>query len=259
MFKKISPVEKEFIKICKKEQILIDKKLNKKSSSLENFLSDKIPKGLQNTLNIAFEKAFNMIFSKGTDFIEKTYNKEKIDQNYKINKFTVDVKNNRKSLKQFNKSASGKLNLAISGVSGVGLGVLGIGIPDIAIFTSLLLKSIYEISLIYGYDYNDEQEKHFILLLIQGALLGGDEFKKANDKVDFYIKNGFMLEDVPIEQNISDTSKCLSGELLYMKFLQGVPIVGAVGGAYDFVYTKQVVDYAKIKYYKRFLYSRANL
>ncbi len=61
-----------------------------------------------------------------------------------------------------------------------------------------MLKSIYEISLSYGYDYNDEQEKHFILILIQVALLGGDEFKKINDKVDFYIKNGFMLEDVSI-------------------------------------------------------------
>ncbi len=47
------------------------------------------------------------------------------------NKFIANVKNNRKSLKQFNKSVSGKLNFAISGVSGVGLGVLGIGIPNI--------------------------------------------------------------------------------------------------------------------------------
>ena len=45
----------------------------------------------------------------------------------------------------------------------------------------------------------------------------------------------------------------MSGELLYMKFLQGIPIVGAVGGAYDFVYMKQINEYAKIKYHKRFL------
>ena len=38
-----------------------------------------------------------------------------------------------------------------------------------------------------------------------------------------------------------------------MKFLQGIPIVGAVGGAYDVIYMKKVNDYAKLKYNRRFL------
>jgi len=38
-----------------------------------------------------------------------------------------------------------------------------------------------------------------------------------------------------------------------MKFLQGIPLVGAVGGVYDVVYMKQITEYAKIKYQRRFL------
>lgn len=38
-----------------------------------------------------------------------------------------------------------------------------------------------------------------------------------------------------------------------MKFLQGVPVVGAVGSAYDVVYMKHISEYARIKYQKRFL------
>ena len=38
-----------------------------------------------------------------------------------------------------------------------------------------------------------------------------------------------------------------------MKFLQGIPVVGAMGGAYDVVYMKQISEYAGIKYQKRFL------
>ncbi|MDY3305164.1 MAG: EcsC family protein, partial [Clostridia bacterium] len=44
----------------------------------------------------------------------------------------------------------------------------------------------------------------------------------------------------------------LSKELLYMKFLQGIPIVGAVGGAYDAVYMKRVMEYTELKYRRRF-------
>lgn len=40
-----------------------------------------------------------------------------------------------------------------------------------------------------------------------------------------------------------------------MKFLQGIPIVGAVGGAYDVIYLKQIIEYANLKYERRFLES----
>ena len=55
-----------------------------------------------------------------------------------------------------------------------------------------------------------------------------------------------------LEQQIDQTAGCLSKELLYMKFLQGIPVIGAVGGAYDAVYTKRVVKYAEMKYRRRF-------
>ena len=45
-------------------------------------------------------------------------------------------------------------------------------------------------------------------------------------------------------------------ELLYMKFLQGIPVVGAVGGAYDAVYMKRITEYAELKYRHRYLAGR---
>ncbi|MDY4430828.1 EcsC family protein, partial [Evtepia sp.] len=45
----------------------------------------------------------------------------------------------------------------------------------------------------------------------------------------------------------------LSRELLYMKFLQGIPLVGAVGGVFNLVYMKQISGYANLKYQRRFL------
>ena len=54
-------------------------------------------------------------------------------------------------------------------------------------------------------------------------------------------------------QQIVNTSRVLSTELLYMKFLQGVPIVGAVGGAYDVIYMNSISKYSRMKYKKRFL------
>lgn len=254
----LSPLEKEWAKVEKQEQTYMQKRMEKKDSRLNQLLEKKVPENLQKTLDTAFSKAFYLIFEKGTGIIEKTYKKEELEKTYQINEFTAQVRKNRKSLKSFSKKASGagNLNMLISGVSGIGLGVLGIGIPDIVLFTGLMLKSIYEIALNYGFDYEKEEEKQFILLLIQGAIAYGDELHEVNDELNHFIETGHYTRSKALSDNINEAAGGLSKELLYMKFLQGIPVVGAAGGAYDVIYMKQVVKYAEMKYRRRFYCKR---
>lgn len=250
-----SALEKEWIKLEKDEFNFLDKNMRKEDSKLNLFLADKVPGGLQDTLDVAFAKAFHLVFEKGTDLIEKTYKKDEIAKDYQINNYTVTLKENRKNLKAFSKKASsaGKTNLLISGASGIGMGVLGIGIPDIVVFTSFMLRSVYEICLHYGYDYKDPEEKKFILLLIQGAVCHDTNLLRINEQLNYYIEHGEFSKVVSMNDCVQETAKSLSKELLYMKFLQGIPLVGAVGGAYDVIYMKQVNKFAELKYRRRFL------
>ncbi len=258
MWEKQTPLQKEWAKLIKQETAYLEKRLEKSDSKLNQLLASKVPPTLQGTLDKAFSKAFHTVFEKGTGVIEKTYKKDEIRKQYQINDYVAELSDTRKSLKAFSKKASGSgtVNLAISGVSGVGLGVLGIGIPDIVLFTGLVLKSVYEIALNYGYNYESEDERRFILLLIQGALTHGDEMRSINSRVDAYIENDRHVAAESLEECINAAAGCMSKELLYMKFLQGIPIVGAVGGAYDAIYMKQIVKYAELKYRRRFLTSR---
>lgn len=266
MKKKQTPLEKEWAKLEEQETAYLQKRMEKTDSKLNQLLAAKVPAKLQGTLDAAFYKAFQLVFEKGTAVIEKTYKKETLQQDYQINEYASRVRGNRKSLKTFSKKASGagNLNLLLSGVSGVGLGVLGIGIPDIVLFTGLMLKSIYEIALNFGFDYESVDEKRFILLLIQGALAHGKELEKLDEEINVYIGLATRMQsmsraveelatvDSALDTCIREASACLSKELLYMKFLQGIPIVGAVGGAYDAIYMKQIVKYAELKYRRRF-------
>lgn len=251
MRKKTTPFQKEWDKLEKQEASYLQKRKEKRDSKLNQLLEKKVPANLQNTLDSAFSKAFYLIFEKGTGIIEKTYKREDLEKTYQINEFAAQVRGNRKSLKEFSKRAMGAGNVNLL-ISGVGLGVLGIGLPDIVLFTGLMLKSIYEIALNYGFDYQEEEEKRFILLLIQGALSYGNDLDRINIEVNYYMKNGSYYKDVDMESCIKETAGCLSKELLYMKFLQGIPIVGAAGGVQDAIYMKQVVKYAEMKYRRRF-------
>lgn len=258
---KQTALEKEWLKVEKQEQKYIQNRMEKQDSKLNQLLEKKVPEGLQQTLNTAFAKAFSVVFEKGTGVIEKTYKRDKLELDFQVNEYVAQIRADRKSLKTFSKKATvaGNVNLVLSGVSGVGLGVLGIGIPDIVLFTGLMLKSIYEIALNYGYDYRSRNEKLFTLLLIRGAVSYGEELQQINEEINHYLETGNYHTYISLEDSINATAACLSKELLYMKFLQGIPIIGAAGGAYDVIYMKLVVKYAEMKYRRRFYLKRKKI
>ena len=207
-------------------------------------------------MNTAFIKAFDLVFEKGTGLIEKTYNKDQQKTDYQVREYAAGLKESRKTVKAFGRQSQGTRmkNLMISGVEGVGLGLLGIGLPDIPLFTAVILKSVYEIALSYGYEYESEKEQWFILKMIETALKKGEELERNNSLLNAWIDQNGIGETVKGRKEQSkETAAALAEALLYMKFLQGIPVVGIAGGAADTVYLKKITDYAELKYKRRFL------
>ena len=112
---------------------------------------------------------------------------------------------------------------------------------------------MYELALNYGYTYESDEERRWILLLIRGAFIYGEDLEQLNREADRFIRERKLPEGWDQKSEIKKTAAELSKELLYMKFLQGIPIVGPVGGAYNTVYLQKVLRYAKLKYHRRFL------
>ena len=96
------------------------------------------------------------------------------------------------------------------------------------------------------------------MLLIQGAVSYGEQLQQVDAELNCYIEQGVHAVSRDMEQETLRAAGCLSGELLYMKFLQGIPVIGAVGGAYDAVYIKQIITYAELKYRRRFYWKKRN-
>lgn len=272
-------IEKEWQQVLKAEQSFLNRNMPVRAGNWQQKVGKFVPGKLEDTLNTAFFKAFEMIFEKGTGIIEKTYQREKKEQNYKVNAYAADVRNTRRSLRAFGREAnlSKSINMAVSTVEGVGMGVLGMGIPDIPVFLGVLLKSIYEIALSYGFTYDTPEEQIFILKLIETALSHDRELAERNMELNLWMQGRkvsvvYSQDGKPQEATVEDadarhfditreeqsrrTSDALSKELLYLKFVQGIPVVGVVGGLSDMVYQKKISDYAAIKYRRRFLQLR---
>lgn len=255
IFQQKTPMEKEWEALNKREKKFLTSRQEKEDTALNQFLSEKVPPTLQDTLDAAFFKAFQLIFEKGTGVIEKTYRREDLEKNFQVKEFSHEISGSRKTLKAFSKGArnAGNKGMALSGASGIGMGLLGVGIPDIPVFTAMILRTVYEIALSYGFHYDTEEEQYLILLLIQGAVSHGAAMDQVNGEVNRFLRENTLPLQYDKDDQIRKTAGALSKELLYMKFLQGIPVVGAIGGVYDLVYMKQITEYATIKYQRRFL------
>ena len=230
--KKNDAIYKEIESLKRTEARFLSKYKEKRDTKLDRLLAEKIPDKLEETLDKAFVKAFRIIFSKGTIIIEKTYPMKKLGDSFDKDAQKLSVYGRRRDLKRFGYRAGGTgvVHTMASTLVGTAMGIVGVGIPDVAVFTSLLLRNIYEISMQYG-----------------------DRSAAADKEINTLIEIGQIYDEKTVDELIEEAAIAMSRALLYMKFLQGIPIVGAVGGAYDFIYMERIGDYAVLKYRRRFL------
>lgn len=254
--KKAAAVNKELLDVERREKKLQQSAEKAKPAAWKAVLEDRVPEKVYSGLESAFSKGFSMVFSQGRALIEKGYNKDDIKADYAIRDYAVQVKGRRKELKQMQRSAkkSDLLNLTVTTVEGIGLGALGIGMPDIVLFLGTLLKGIYETALNYGFDYESRQEQVLILKMMETALSTGHDWTEKNADVDEML----MYETVEITDEIFNaqlqkTSAAFAMDMLLLKFIQGLPIVGIIGGAVNPIYYSKVMKYVQLKYRKRYL------
>lgn len=256
---KLNHWEKEWAGCIRRESAYLNKNYVKKENWVQKNFSEKIPDQLNDTLYSAFSISFRTILEKGSLAIEKTMNLDELEKDYKINSYAYDLKQDAKTLRKFSTQAklSNLNNVIFSGVKGASLGVLGIGLPDIPILITSILRGIYKVSAKYGYEFNTPAEQFFILTIIQTAFASGRKLENNNTTLNEFIQNYTIPASFDKEEKIDDIAQLLSAELIAIKFVQGVPLVGAVGGIYDAFFVDRVLKYANLKYNRRFLLDKA--
>ena len=252
-------LEKELEAAAKAERRLAREALRESRSDWKDKLEEKVPPKVYDTLEAAFCKAFALVFQKGTGLIEKSYDREKLQQDYAARDQAVWARRDRQALGQFRgkSRAANARDLLLTTAEGVGLGVLGVGLPDIVLFVSLLLKGVYETALRYGFDYDTPGERLLILKMMEASLSKGTRWQSLNEEVERCLA-GKLPEPTQeeLEGQIRQTAQAFAMDMLLLKFVQGLPLVGALGGAGNPVYYRRVMKYVQLKYHRRYLNRR---
>ena len=249
--------EKELKYIAKQERKL-QKQAMASDKVWKSAIESVIPQKIYVNLRAAFATAFTIIFEKGVDVIEKTYSTDRLLKEFESKDTAVDSVQTRRELRKFrsNVSSSKRWKSIITTAEGVGLGVLGIGLPDVVLFIGFILQSIYEVALKYGYDYNKPEERILILKMMSAAISRQEKWVKADLEVEEYLKNPTVPDIDAVQTQIGITADDFALDMLVLKFIQGLPVVGVVGGLSNPVYYNKIMEYVRLKYHKRYLLSK---
>lgn len=140
----------------------------------------------------------------------------------------------------------------------MGLGLLGIGLPDIVLFVGMLLKGVYETALRYGFSYESPAERMLILRMMDASLTRGPVWGEKNRAVDGFLRQELAAAPTreELDRQLRQTAQTFALDMLALKFIQGLPLVGVLGGAANPVYYHRVMRYVQLKYHKRYLYGK---
>lgn len=256
---KLSPIEKELRALARKELSIERAAAKAVTPNWKKELESKVPEKALSGLVSAFSRGFSLFFKHGSKLLEATYNSEELRRAHRDLSSETAGSPKLKGLQRLKwSSLTAQLgNLTITTIEGVGLGALGIGLPDVIVFLGVLFRGIYEEALRYGYEYDTPQERLLILKMIETALSKGDDRVRLNAEVECLLVSEHVPTDEEIKIQIRNTSRALAVDMLLVKFIQGLPVVGMLGGAVNPYYYNKVLQYVHLKYLKRYLRSIA--
>lgn len=252
----MTALQAEIAALEKKEKKLSAAALKTKQPQWKAEIEKRIPSKVYEGIESAFSKGFGLVFEQGRSLIEKSYDKENLVADHSIRDFALNVKGGRRQLRQMKNSAARTdfINLAVTTLEGVGLGALGIGLPDIVLFISTILKGVYETALNFGFDYMTGYERLLILKMLEASLSTGEAWEKASIEIDSLFREGEReVTKEEIDQQIRSTASVFAMDMLVLKFIQGVPVVGLFAGAANPVYYKKILGYVQLKYRKHYM------
>ena len=250
---------RELLKLRYQEREMEAAAIKGRNFRWQELLGKKIPEKAYTGLESAFCTGFSLVFQQGRKLIEKTYKKEELQRSHALRDWKVKTAGSRKDLLGMDRSAkkSDQLNMAATTAEGIALGALGVGLPDIVLFLSTLLKGIYETAIHYGFDYESRQEQYLILKMMSASLKSGNHWVWENRAVDKLLEEEFPeIGEEAFREQLRKTASDFAMDMLVLKFIQGMPVVGFLGGAANPVYYQKVMAYVQLKYKKRYLLKR---
>lgn len=219
-------------------------------SAIEREIEARIPAAVRENLQNAFREAFTTVVRDGGGVIRSSVPEEAARRQYEaICRALASPAGGRVESPAAGRSA------VLASLRAAGLGLVGIGLPDIPVFAGVLVRAAARIAMDYGFSPWVRREQVLTLLIFRTGLITGPERLAAERRLAAVLDGaGEPLPDG--ETLAAEVADRLAASLLAAKFLQGMPIAGAAGGLWDGRVTHRLLSHTDLCCRRRFLAKR---
>ena len=144
--------------------------LRRQPGELRTRITEKVPEAAQSAMTAAFSAAFGAALA-GEPLLRRTASQRAEALRLARAEEQLQAPERFGSVRKTGKSTVCTA-AAASAVRSSGLGLLGIGLPDIPLFVASLLRNLGQIARGYGYKTSTRQERKIMLLILDAALTG---------------------------------------------------------------------------------------
>ena len=216
-------------------------------------LYERVPKGLRSSLNGALASALEATLRR-SDRTPYAGSRRREARAAEL-RVKTQSRENRRNLQAPKKWADRAIRrqTAAAGAESVAMGLMGWGLPDLPVFTALLLRNLGTLAQRYGFPTGGRRERWFRLKLIETALSRGEAASAGDRALNRMIEREALETAEPERRWVEASASALADELLCLKFLQGVPVAGALGAVGSTAVLNRILEYAELKYRRRML------
>lgn len=90
----------------------------------------------------------------------------------------------------------------------------------------------------------------------EASLTKGSGWLERNQAVDQIMAGSVVPDQEALKRQRDRTAQTFAMDMLLLKFVQGLPLVGVLGGVGNPVYYRRVLRYVALKYRKRYLFQK---
>lgn len=215
------------------------------------------PKGQREALDAAFSKSLRLLLDPERQLMQKLVNREALEKRFHQLDQLVDRDPGFKALGNIEREV-GLIcggGMSAAALEGAGLGSLGVGNPEVILLSALMLRSLYEMALIYGVSVDRPWEKDLALMVLSAAFASGDDAYR--DERDLSRALDSLADGQPItidrDRRIRQAAGRMAQSMSLQKFIQGIPVVGISGMFFNTAAMTRLSSLSRCVYKYRYL------
>lgn len=190
--------------------------------------ADSLPTLHRETLEMAFYQSLAFLMNPQEDILANFICREELEEKFHQLDRAVDHDPGFRALGHMEREAArlNNMDFSAAALEGLGFGTVGIGSPETVILCALMLRTLYETGLVYGFNIDHPWEKD----LADG-----------------------ITPEIDRERRMHTAAARMAGSMSLQKFVQGIPVIGAAGLFFNTAAMNRLQTLSRCVYKQRYL------